>query len=176
MYYSHDTSSAGRLDDGSPGLYVGRSDNIYTSYYSQLTFKRAFGAHSLSALGGFQQEHNVSSNIDATRTQFATNALRELNAGPTSGQTNDGTSSQWAIRSLYGSLNYDYDDRFLLGSSIRYDGTSRLPANSRWGLFYAFSGGWRISKEAFLREAGWLDDLKVRGSWGKMGNQNIGTY
>ena len=176
MYYSHDTSSAGRLDDGTPGLYVGRSDNIYTTFYSQLTYKHSFGEHNVSLLGGVQQEHNVGSNIDATRTQFATNQLRELNAGPASGQTNDGTSFQWAIRSYYGSANYDYDDRFLFGSSIRYDGTSRLPANSRWGLFYSFSGGWRISKEFFLRDISWLDDWKIRASWGKLGNQNIGYY
>jgi len=176
MYYSHDTSSAGRLDDGTPGLYVGRKDNIYTAFYSQLTYKHVFGLHNVSALGGFQQEHNVASNIDASRTQYATNLLRELNAGPTSGQTNDGTSSQWAIRSFYGNVNYDYDDRFLLGSSIRYDGTSRLPANSRWGLFYSFSGGWRISKESFMRDVDWVTDWKMRGSWGRLGNQNIGTY
>jgi TonB-linked SusC/RagA family outer membrane protein len=176
VYYYSDSSYAGTLDDGTPGLYVGRSDNIYTTFYSQLNYKRTFGPHTLSVLGGFQQEHNVASNIDAFRTQFATNALRELNAGPTTGQTNDGTSSQWAIQSFYGNLNYDYDDRFLLGASTRYDGTSRLPASSRWGLFYSFSGGWRISREAFLKDVRWLDDLKLRASWGELGNQNIGTY
>jgi TonB-linked SusC/RagA family outer membrane protein len=73
-------------------------------------------------------------------------------------------------------LNYDYQDKYLFGTSVRYDGTSRLPKDTRWGLFYSFSAGWRLSKESFLQNVSWLNDLKLRGSWGQLGNQNIGTY
>jgi TonB-linked SusC/RagA family outer membrane protein len=176
LYYYSDMSSAGLLDVGTPGLQVGRSDGIYTVYYSQLNFKRSFGEHNVSAFGGFQQEDNKASNLNAGRNQFTTNLLRELNAGPSDGMTNSGTSSEWAIRSLYGSVNYDFQDKYLFGSSVRYDGTSRLPKDTRWGLFYSFSGGWRISKENFLKDVSWINDLKIRGSWGQLGNQNIGTY
>ena len=175
-YFYNDMSSAGALDVGTPGLNVGRTDNFYTVYYSQLNFKRQFGDHNVSALGGFQQEYNGGSNLNASRTQFPTNALRELDAGPANGQTNSGTSSEWAIRSFYGNANYDFQDKYLFGASLRYDGTSRLPKDTRWGLFYSFSGGWRISKEAFLKDVDWLNDLKIRGSWGQLGNQNIGNY
>ncbi len=175
-YYYNDMSSAGLLDVGTPGLNVGRTDNIYTVYYSQFTYKKAFGDHNISALAGFQQEYNGGSNLYASRTQFPTNELRELDAGPKDGQANSGTSTQWAIRSFYGNANYDFKDRYLLSASLRYDGTSRLPEDNRWGLFYSFSGGWRLSQEAFLRDASWLNDLKIRGSWGQLGNQNIGTY
>lgn len=176
LYYYSDMSSAGLLDVGTPGLQVGRSDGIYTVYYSQLNFKRSFGEHNVSAFGGFQQEDNKASNLNAGRNQFTTNLLRELNAGPSDGMTNSGTSSEWAIRSLYGSVNYGFQDKYLFGSSVRYDGTSRLPKDTRWGLFYSFSGGWRISKENFLKDVSWINDLKIRGSWGQLGNQNIGTY
>jgi len=176
LYYYNDMSSAGSLDVGSPGLDVNRSDNVYTVYYSQLNFKKSFGEHSISAIGGFQQEHNTASNIGAGRTQYTTNLLRELDAGPTSGMYNSGTSSTWAIRSLYGNMNYDFKDKYLFGSSIRYDGTSRLPKDTRWGLFYSFSAGWRLSKESFMEQVSWINDLKLRGSWGQLGNQNIGTY
>ncbi|WP_176851907.1 TonB-dependent receptor [Mucilaginibacter sp. OK268] len=175
-YYYSDMSPAGNLDDGSPGLNVGNSDNLYTVYYSQLTYKKSFGGHNFSAFAGLQQERNTGSNINASRTQYVTNFLRELDAGPSDGQTNGGTSSSWAISSLYGSANYDYEDKYLLGASIRYDGTSRLPSDTRYGTFYSFSGGWRISKENFLKDVSWLNDLKIRGSWGQLGNQNIGTY
>lgn len=175
-YYYNDMSSAGLLDVGTPGLQVGRTDNVYTVYYSQLNFKRTFGEHNLSVLGGYQQEHNQASSLNAGRNQFTTNLLRELNAGPSDGMTNSGTSYQWAIRSLYGNLNYDFRDKYLFGTSIRYDGTSRLPKDTRWGLFYSFSGAWRVSKESFLENAKWLNDLKIRASWGQLGNQNIGTY
>jgi len=175
-YFYSDMTAAGLLDDGSPGLNVGRADNTYAVFFSQLTYKRTFGDHSVSGFAGIQQERNTASNIDASRTQFATNTLRELNAGPVSGQTNDGTSSQWAMNSYYGNANYDYKNTYLLGASLRYDGTSRLPTDTRYGLFYSFSGGWRISQEAFLKDVTWLNDLKFRGSWGQLGNQNIGTY
>ncbi|WEA00620.1 SusC/RagA family TonB-linked outer membrane protein [Mucilaginibacter sp. SJ] len=176
MYYYNDMSSAGYLDVGTPGLYVNRGDNSYLSYYSQLNFKKQFGKHNISALGGFQQEVNKYGYLSAWRQKFTTNLLRELDAGPTDGMNNSGTSSKWAIRSFYGNLNYDYNDKYLFGSSVRYDGTSRLPANSRWGLFYSFSAAWRLSAEEFMKPLTWINDLKIRGSWGQLGNQNIGTY
>ena len=176
-YYYSDLSFAGDYNPGSSlGLTVGENDEINTTIYSQLDYKRSFGAHNLTLLGGAQEEVDNYSQLNAFRTGFPTNDLSELDAGSASGQTNEGTSSQWAIQSFYGNVNYDFDDKYLLGSSVRYDGTSRLPAGSRWGLFYSFSGGWRISKEAFLKDVSWLNDLKIRASWGELGNQNIGTY
>ncbi|MBX3255563.1 MAG: TonB-dependent receptor [Chitinophagaceae bacterium] len=176
LYWWHDLSYATNLDVGSPGLDVGRNDNIYTVYYSQLNFRRTFGDHTVSALAGFQQEHNKYSFLNAGRVQYTTNLLREINAGPTSGMYNSGSSNEWAIRSYYGNLNYDFQDKYLVGASLRYDGTSRLPKDTRWGLFYSFSGAWRISEENFMRSITWIDDLKIRGSWGELGNQNIGNY
>ena len=177
MYFYSDLSPAGDFNPGtSLGLSVGENDEIHTTVYSQLNYKRTFGVHNLSILGGAEEEVDNYSQLNAFRTGFPTNDLSELDAGSANGQTNEGTSSEWAIKSFYGNVNYDFDDKYLLGSSIRYDGTSRLPADTRWGLFYSFSGGWRISKEAFLKDVGWLNDLKVRGSWGELGNQNIGTY
>lgn len=174
VYYS-DLSSAGFLDVGAPGLSVSRSDNLYGVAYSQLNFGKDFGPHTLSVLGGAQQEYNVASELNASRNAFATNLLRELNAGPADGQSNSGTSGEWAIRSFYGNVNYDYQDKYLLGASVRYDGTSRLPANTRWGLYYSVSGAWRLTQEAFLKSTPWLNDLKIRASWGLVGNQNIAT-
>jgi TonB-linked SusC/RagA family outer membrane protein len=177
LYYYSDLSSAGDYSGGSSsGLYVNENDEIHTTIYSQLDYKRTFGAHNLSILGGAQEEVDNYTQLNAFRTGYPTNNLPELDAGSANGQTNEGTSAQWAIQSLYGNVNYDFDDKYLLGASIRYDGTSRLPKDSRWGLFYSFSGGWRLSKEAFLKDVNWLNDLKIRGSWGQLGNQNIGTY
>lgn len=175
-FFYNDMSPAGLLDVGTPGLTVNNTGNIYTVFYSQFTYRKKLGVHNLSALAGYQQEQNTSDQLNASRTQFPTNLLRELNAGPAEGQANSGTSSEWGIRSFYGNVNYDYKDKYLLGGSLRYDGTSRLPADNRWGLFYSVSGAWRISEEAFLKDVSWLNDLKVRGSFGELGNQNIGTY
>ena len=174
MYFYSDLSSAGDFNPGtSLGLTLNENDEIHTTVYSQLNYKRSFGNHNLTILGGAQEEVDNYSVLNAFRTGYPTNDLAELNAGSANGQTNNGTSYQWAIQSYYGNVNYDFDDKYLLGSSIRYDGTSRLPKDTRWGLFYSFSGGWRISREAFLKDVGWLNDLKIRGSWGQLGNQNI---
>ncbi|WP_341841696.1 TonB-dependent receptor [Chitinophaga caseinilytica] len=176
MFYYSDMTTAGQLDVGPLGYDARRTDNVYGVYYSQLNFRRTFGDHTLSALAGYQQEYNKASNIAGSRLQYTTNFLKELDAGPKPGMTNSGTSSEWAIRSFYGNANYDFQDKYLFGTSIRYDGTSRLPEDTRWGLFYSFSAGWRISKESFLEDVSWINDLKLRGSWGKLGNQNIGLY
>ena len=175
-YFYSDLSAAGALDVGTPGLNVQRNDLIYTVFYSQLNYNKTFGNHTLSVLGGYQQEQNQTSNLAAFRRQFPTNTLEELNAGPVDGQTNSGTSAQWAIQSFYGNANYTLLDKYLLGASVRYDGTSRLPTDTRWGLFYSFSGGWRVSKENFMQGIDWINDLKLRASWGQLGNQNIGNY
>ncbi len=175
-YLYSDLSYYRNADVGTPGMYVNENDDIHSTVYSQLDFHKSFGKHDLTVLGGVQQENDNTSLVDAFRTNYPTNELAELNAGSLNGQTNDGTSAKWTIQSLYGSANYNFDDKYLLGASVRYDGTSRLPSNSRWGLYESFSGGWRLSKEKFLTDVSWINDLKIRGSWGRLGNQNIGTY
>lgn len=163
-------------DVGTPGMTSDESDEIHSTIYSQLNFHKTYGKHDLTILGGVQQEVDNFSNLSAARINYPTNDLSEINAGSVNGATNGGTSSQWVINSLYGNANYSFNDKYLLGASVRYDGTSRLPSNSRWGLYESFSGGWRISQENFLKDVSWISDLKIRGSWGRLGNQNIGTY
>ena len=175
-YLYSDLSFDRYADVGSTGLSVNQYDQAHTTFYSQLNYQKSIDKHSISVLGGAQEETDYYSQINAFRTNFPTNYLSELNAGSSTGQTNSGTSSIWKIRSFYGTLNYDFNDKYLLGATLRYDGTSRLPKDSRWGLFYSFSGAWRIKGENFLKDVSWLNDLKIRGSWGKLGNQNIGTY
>jgi len=80
------------------------------------------------------------------------------------------------LRSYYGRLNYDYDEKYLLEVNARYDASSRFPPNNRWGLFPSVSAGWVLTREQFLSNIAWLGNLKLRGSWGKLGNQNIGNY
>lgn len=160
-----------------PGSSFGSDDKIYTVFYSQLKYHKLIGDHALSGFAGYQQEANNDSYLNAGRKSvYASNLVRTLNAGPGDALSNGGSNSYWAIRSYYANVKYDYKDKYLVEASVRYDGTSRLPKDTRWGLFYAFSGAWRISKESFLSNASWLNDLKLRGSWGQLGNQNIGNY
>jgi TonB-linked SusC/RagA family outer membrane protein len=175
-YFWPDLEPAGVNGIGPPGLSTGRNDIAYTSIYSQLNYLRTWGEHSISAFGGAQNERSTFSYVNASRTMFPNNLLRELDAGATDGQTNSGSSQEWAIRSFYASANYDFGDRYLFAATVRRDGTSRLPSNSRYGNFYSFSAGWRLSEEYFLKQVSWLNDLKLRASFGTLGNQDIGVY
>jgi TonB-linked SusC/RagA family outer membrane protein len=175
-YLYSDLSYYRNADVGTPGMTSGESDDIHSTVYSQLNFHKSFGKHDLTILGGAQQEVDNVSNIDAFRTNYPTNDLSEINAGSLNGATNDGTSAKWVVNSYYGNANYSFNDKYLLGASVRYDGSSRLPKDSRWKLYESFSAGWRVSQESFLKDVSWINDLKIRGSWGKLGNQNIGTY
>ena len=81
------------------------------------------------------------------------------------------------MRSYFGRLNYSYDNKYLLEGNMRYDGVSRFSPDSRWGLFPSVSAGWRITEEKFMSSTkNWLSNLKLRASWGKLGNNASGNY
>ncbi|KAA2239295.1 TonB-dependent receptor [Chitinophaga agrisoli] len=164
------------LDVGEKGLQVNNNNTIYPILYTQLTYDKQLGQHHIKLLGGAQEEYYRADNLEGYRRDFPNNDLRELHAAGTDGQSTDGSAYEWALRSFYGRLNYDYHDKYLFEANMRYDGSSRFANDTRWGFFPSFSAGWRIGQEAFLQSANWLDDLKLRASWGKLGNQNIGNY
>ena len=87
-----------------------------------------------------------------------------------------GSASDWALRSYFGRLNYGYDQRYLFEANLRYDGSSRFSTESRYGLFPSLSAGWRISQEGFLKNSEIFQNLKLRASWGKLGNNASGNY
>lgn len=88
----------------------------------------------------------------------------------------DGNANEVSLQSFFGRLNYNFLDRYLFEMNLRYDGSSRMPKNNRYGLFPSFSGGWVISNEGFFNKSSIISFLKLRGSWGKLGNQEIGNY
>ena len=101
-----------------------------------------------------------------------------INAGSSANWSNSGGEEEWAIMSVFGRLNYNYKERYLFEANMRYDGTSRIASENRWGVFPSFSVGWRVTEEEFIKNLNWswLNNLKIRGSWGQLGNQNIGLY
>jgi TonB-linked SusC/RagA family outer membrane protein len=179
-YYNKDYASDFTF---SPNKYVGPNNLSVSSgqgslltLQSLLSYTKSIGKHSVSLLAGASQEEYNDSYISGYRKDFPTSVLYELNAGSATGMSASGSSSSWGIRSVLGRVNYSFNERYLLEANIRADGTSRFPAMGRWGYFPSFSAGWRISEEDFLRQVDWLDNLKLRASWGILGNQNIGTY
>ena len=111
--------------------------------------------------------------------RFPNNYLYELGSGDKSTATNDSSLEEYALLSFFGRINYAWKDRYLLEANLRYDGSSRFADGHRWGLFPSVSAGWRISEEDFWKNAAVsavVDNLKLRASYGVLGNQNIGVY
>lgn len=133
--------------------------------------------HNFKFLLGYSEEKNKWREIGASRNDFYSNDLQELNVGSDEGRNNWGNSTLWTLQSTFGRLNYSFDDKYLLEGNFRYDGSSRFADGRRWGFFPSFSAGYRISEETFwesIKEN--VPEFKIRGSWGQLGNQDIALY
>ncbi len=154
-----------------------RSDNnqYYTfNTYADYTMENDNG-HYFKAMVGFNQEWGENQYIRAQAFSLITPGITDLNA-TTGNQQTYGGKSHVALRGAFYRVNYIYKDRYLIELNGRYDGTSRFPKDDRFGFFPSFSAGWRISNESFMSStSGWLDNLKVRASYGTLGNQLLGS-
>lgn len=141
-----------------------------------LDYNKTFGKHLVKGLLGYSQIHNQYRLLKALRKDLpANNSLGEIDAGDVTTQETGGKSVTYALRSVFGRINYGFDDRYLFEANLRYDGSSRFPKHNRFGLFPSFSFGWRISEENFFK-VDFVDNLKLRASWGQLGNQEIDDY
>ena len=140
-----------------------------------LTYDKTFAEkHSLVAMAGYTMEKNRIQYMYGEANSMPSDYVVTLNAG-TNPFVNQ-TLSESALLSMLGRINYSYNNRYYLTASIRRDGSSRFGANNRWGTFPAMSVAWRLSDEPFLKEVRQINDLKLRGGWGKTGNNNVGNY
>ena len=168
---------------GEPSQYQGpnsqtddREDYMMLNLQTLLTYNNTFGKHTVGALAGFSQEYSRRDWTIGKRINFLNNDLWELNAGSPDGQTAEGSANEYALRSFFGRVTYDYDNKYLFEANVRRDGTSRINRDTRWGTFPSFSAAWRIINEPFMESTrDVLSDLKLRAGWGKLGNQQLGT-
>jgi len=156
-------------------LTVRNSNNSLLTLQSYLNYNLAINQHNVQFLAGYSQESNRYDYVQAFRDNFPNNALYEISAGAASNQQTAGSASEWALRSFFGRINYDFKGKYLFEANARYDGSSRFAKHNRYGLFPSTSFGWRLSEETFFNVP-FISDLKIRGSWGELGNQNIGNY
>ncbi|MES2276370.1 MAG: TonB-dependent receptor [Bacteroidota bacterium] len=140
-----------------------------------LNYARDFGKHHFTALAGYSQQERSSYAISAAGTQYATNNIYTLNAAVLPTQASSNTSA-YGLSSAFGRLGYSYGDKYYLEATARRDGSSRFGANKRYAIFPAASAAWRISNESFWNKATIVNDVKLRASIGKTGNQTIGDY
>lgn len=144
-----------------------------TNYDVLLNYNKTFGKHNLKGLAGWHTEKYNYKYMKAYRKNFPNDNLTDMNAGDAATQTNEGYSRELAMISWFARVNYDFAGKYLLEANIRADASSRFAKGNRWGYFPSFSGAWRISEENFMKGAqNWLSNLKIRGSWGMLGNQD----
>ncbi len=142
-------------------------------------YMKRFGKHDINVMGGYEGYYTNYEYINAGRDQYVLTDYPYLDMGPTTYRDNWGQATEQAYRSWFGRIAYGYANRYLVQANIRYDASSRFHKDHRWGNFPSFSGGWVISEEPFMKKAGinWLSYLKLRGSWGILGNERIaGNY
>ena len=145
-----------------------------TNYDALLNYNKNFGKHNIKGLLGWHTEKYNYKYQKAVRKKFPNNELTDMNAGDASTQGNEGYTAELAMISWFARINYDFAGKYLLEANIRADASSRFAEGHRWGYFPSFSGAWRISEEAFMESAkdSWLSGLKIRASWGQLGNQD----
>ena len=142
----------------------------------QTDFDYTINRHRISGVVGMEQEVYVERNFEASRNNFSTEKDPTLNLGDASTMSNDSDATQWALRSGFGRLSYNFDERYLLEMNLRYDLSSRFHKDNRGGWFPSFSAGWRLSEESFMAATRRVvDNLKLRASYGMLGNQYVGS-
>ncbi|MDM8339129.1 TonB-dependent receptor [Mediterranea massiliensis] len=131
--------------------------------------------HDVNVLLGYEEYRKWSRTTDISKKGMLDTSLIDFDA-LTEPDYISGGSTEFSSRSWFGRVSYAYESRYLLEINARYDGSSRFSPENRWGFFPSFSAGWRISEESFMKGLSWLDNLKLRVSWGQLGNNSIGNY
>lgn len=151
----------------------------YNRYLGEalLSYKKSFGEHDINAIAGYSAENYRTTTQYNRNKGFPNDDLETFNFNQSASVLNsEYTASEWMLLSYFGRVNYDYKEKYMLSASIRRDGSSRFGWNNLWGTFAAFGAGWKIDNENFLKDVNWLNNLKLRYSWGENGNNSIGDY
>jgi TonB-linked SusC/RagA family outer membrane protein len=171
--------------------YLGVTDQysktLNPTIYSVLNYETKIGVdHSLKALLGYEQVSNKFQTLRGRRLNGVSTALTEIAGYTNTGEAINATYPrlpgltapfEWGLQSVFGRVNYNYKGKYLVEANMRYDGTSKVSPEFRWGLFPSISAGWLASRESFIQDNfSWISNLKLRASYGTLGNQDIGNY
>ena len=155
---------------------INSSETKYNALNLYSTYKLELGKHKASVMAGFNQESSWYGYLNTSIDQQSVPTVPSFGGGTGTKNISEGYT-EYAIRGAFGRLTYSYDDKYLLTANMRYDGSSKFPKENRFGFFPSISLGWRLGQESFMDwSRSWLDDFKLRGSYGSIGNQNIDPY
>jgi TonB-dependent starch-binding outer membrane protein SusC len=149
-----------------------RSTFVAPTFTNQITIDKTLGKHNFNVVLVAEQQTSKFSSLTGTGTNKISNEI-DIPRGVDAPQVN-AFESEWAQISYAGRINYDFNGKYLLGASFRRDGSSRFAPGNQWGNFPSVSAGWRVSEEYFMKDISWLSELKIRGSYGLVGNNNAG--
>jgi len=179
--FGDDDGGGSEIDKGTgrqnrpTNLSEDRGQETTITWTNTLNYSKTIKKHSVSALVGSEFITNHANSIGGSRARYdhTTPAFQYLDFGGTQLDVwNGGSASQWALFSIFGSVNYNYDNRYFFTASLREDASSQFAENKQHAFFPSFSAGWRISQEKFMQDISWISDLKLRASSGKLGNQS----
>ncbi len=163
-------------DNGFNRLTNTQVDNEQYQFEAFLTYTKLLAEnHDFNMIVGYSFYHDEGQSIQAYGEALPNNEIHVLDAA-TANYGVSGSAFESALNSVFGRINYSFRSKYLVEGNIRYDGSSRFNKENRWGLFPSVSFGWRISEESFMSSLEFIDNLKLRGSWGRLGNQNINNY
>lgn len=154
------------------------STNLHLTYFATLNYTKNFGAdHHFNVLAGTSRESVKGTLFTGSIQNFPTNNTWELGAGLEQPKVG-GTSDLYTIISYFGRVNYDYKNKYLLEANLRRDGSSKFRSGLQYGTYPSFSAAWRLLEEPFLKDVvpTWVNNMKVRASWGKLGNDRIKSF
>ena len=141
-----------------------------------LNYDRTFGDHHITAMAVYEAIDYSDQSLSAGRINFLSPLIDQMFAGSTTNMTNSGGAGQMGRVSYIGRLNYSFKNKYLIDASFRDDASAKFPSATRWGLFPSISLGWRIGEENFMKSLDYLDNLKLRASFGKSGLDNVGGF
>lgn len=152
----------------------GSTNRVYNGLNLYAKYNYKLKNHNFNVLVGLNREKSVTEGFNAFRTGLIDPTLPTFNLAINENYDISDSYRDWSVMGYFSRLNYNYKEKYFLEANARYDGSSRFPDGSRFVTLPSFSGGWNIAKEAFMENANWISTLKVRGSWGEIGNQNTG--
>lgn len=148
------------------------------TYNIKVNYQRSVGDHNFNAFVGYEQSEIKMDSFAASRINFLSTLTPELSQGGTAATDRDnaGKSYSFTRKSYFGKIAWDYNETYLAEVQMRIDGSSTFPKGNQYGYFPSVSAGWRISKESWFKNVSFVNDLKIRASYGALGNDNVGLF
>lgn len=177
-YAAQDPTQFGGYISGhtSTKLVENRNEGKQLTKQVLVNYYKEYKNHSFSFLAGYEDNFNSVESLGAAGNNLELDNFPYLDLAPVDYMTNSGNKYQTAYRSFFGRLIYNFNDRYSIQANVRKDGSSRFHSDYRWGTFPSVSAGWTVSNEKFMESQNIFSFLKLRGSWGTLGNERIGNY